>query len=117
MIFKRALLILVALPALNTFSGGVDVGNGGLTLSYEILIDQGFRSEQALTDYLDAAKYRIESGEEFNLSILRNQNGCGRKIQMQEMKVEEFYPYNNGMILPKEFKGLLKINLTNCKEK
>lgn len=117
MIWKRALLILLALPALNSHSGGVDVGNGGLTLSYDILIDKGFRSEQALTDYLDSAKYRIESGEEFNLSVLRAQHACHKKVQMKQMSVEEFYPYRNGMISPKEYKGLLRVNLTNCNNK
>ena len=113
--WQRIGFILLLISSFNSYSGGVDVGNGGLTMGYEIVIDQNFTSEQALTNYLDNAKHRIESGEEFNLDILRRQHQCHRKIQMKQMSVEEFYPVKDGFILPKQYKGLLKINLINCK--
>jgi len=115
--WQRITYFLLIISSFNSYSGGVDVGNGGLTMSYDILIDRGFRSEVELTNYLDKSKYRIESGEEFNLSILTQQYQCDRKIKMQHMSVEEFYPHKQGTIMPKEFKGLLKLNLINCKTK
>lgn len=113
--WKFIIVFAITLLSTNSYSGGVDVGNGGLTLSYDIVIDHGFRSEQDLVSYLDERKFQIESGQEYNLRLLVDQNNCNRKIKLKQMSVEKFYPYKDGMILPKEYKGLLKINLENCK--
>lgn len=117
MIWQKLTVTVLLILNFNSQAGGVDVGNGGLTLEYKILIDEGFNSEEALTDFLQENTLNIETGSLYNLSILRSQNSCSKRIELKEMEVEKIYPFRNGVIRPREYKGLLKVKLNNCKPK
>ncbi|MDD0854021.1 hypothetical protein HBN50_12990 [Halobacteriovorax sp. GB3] len=112
---KRALSVILLFFSYFTLAGGVDVGNAGSSRVISFVLDKNFTSEQELTNYLLETKELIRKGEVLNLNILRNQYNCDRAIRIGDMEVLESYPFLNGQLQKKTYKGKLDLKLDNCK--
>ncbi len=95
--------------------GGVDVGNGKV-IEVEVQVKRHFLSERELVDHVESKTTEIKIGEYLSIKDMIRKHDCYKEAAIDNLEVLTEYPFNNGVLGDKEYNGVLKIKLNDCKK-
>lgn len=113
-----ALVLMIVLFSLQSWGGGVDVGNHkpqGFRGSYVV---PTFESEEALVSHVEKLLPKIESGSVVEVKKMIKDAACSNQnIKFDLLEVVPSYKINSKTLkLQKEFTGLVVVDLQSCKK-
>jgi hypothetical protein len=112
-----AFVLMIVLFSLQSWGGGVDVGNHkpqGFRGSYVV---PAFESEEALVSHVEKLLPEIEKGSVAEVKRMIKDGACSsQSIKFDLLEVVPSYKINaQSLRLQKEFFGLVVINLKSCR--
>ncbi len=113
-----ALVLMIVLFSLQSWGGGVDVGNHkpqGFRGSYVV---PAFATEEALVSYVEKQLPKIEKGSVAEVKQMIKEAACSNgDIKFDLLEVIPSYKINQKTLkLQKEFMGLVIVDLKSCKK-